>query len=388
MLTMNALMPLKMSSFNRRPMGDLRPSVWKMAGICSLAVTIFGAAARGAEAELFPLKAFQGSQSCASSGCHGGGESRDEYLAYMRQDVHRRFAATLTRSGSMSLAESPATNAACTVCHAPMQPLMGTKATTRQLQLDGFSCENCHGAAEDWLLSHTRYDYSHGQRVAAGLRDLGSFYGRANACVACHQHIDPQLLENGHPELYFELAGQVLREPPHWAHDGGSEPAQWLTGQAVALRETSWHLAKGEGDRASWEALVWLLDRARPGSVAAGEPAAVQKAGDALARKAASEEWSRDDVRATLTRLLQTADAFSDEKTPLDTHIRRAQRLALGVERLHAVLMQKAPADGPLAALGQQIREGGRFRSMKQMRRHFRPAEFAAGLRKIETALP
>lgn len=40
------------------------------------------------------------------------------------------------------------------------------------------------------------------------MRDLRNLYARANACVACHQNVDPEILKAGHPELVFELDRQ------------------------------------------------------------------------------------------------------------------------------------------------------------------------------------
>ena len=67
---------------------------------------------------------------------------------------------------------------------------------------------------------------------------------RATACVACHQNLAPELLKAGHPDLFFELDGQSVAEPKHWKDDDSwSGLREWLTGQAVALREMSWALA-------------------------------------------------------------------------------------------------------------------------------------------------
>ncbi|MGZ8938209.1 MAG: hypothetical protein ACXW32_03245, partial [Limisphaerales bacterium] len=66
------------------------------------------------------------------------------------------------------------------------------------------------------------------------------FYNRANACVACHQVLDPRLLAAGHPELIFELDGQTSAMPRHWLEkDEQYRQKGWLTGQAAALREVT-----------------------------------------------------------------------------------------------------------------------------------------------------
>ena len=98
---------------------------------------------------------------------------------------------------------------------------------------------------------------------AAGMRDLRNLYVRANACVACHQNLAPELLKAGHPDLFFELDGQSVAEPKHWRdEEPWSGLRQWLTGQAVALREMSWALANDPQNDAfvlaRWDGLAWL----------------------------------------------------------------------------------------------------------------------------------
>src|SRR6185437_13041129 len=112
--------------------------------------------------------------------------------------------------------------------------------------------ESCHGRAENWIRSHTRTDFTHMDRVHAGMRDLQNIYVRANSCVACHQNVDADLLQAGHPELIFELDGQLVSQPRHWREKSGwSGPQTWLVGQAVALREMSWYVARQNGTNAT-----------------------------------------------------------------------------------------------------------------------------------------
>src|SRR6185436_5698664 len=112
-------------------------------------------------------------------------------------------------------------------------------------KLEGVSCESCHNASEPWLLTHTRIDVTYEQKVSAGLRDLKNLYVRANTCVACHQNIEPDLRAAGHPELAFELDGQCVSMPRHWAETNRLRGAQaWWIGQAVALREAAAQVAR------------------------------------------------------------------------------------------------------------------------------------------------
>ncbi|MBA3963780.1 MAG: hypothetical protein H0X40_18025, partial [Chthoniobacterales bacterium] len=215
---------------------------------------------------------FVGAVGCKSSSCHGGaGDKRSQYLTWVQQDFHSRAYAVLVDARSTRMAESLSlpsaqTSARCTVCHSPLQAVAPARLTNTAQADEGVSCESCHGAAESWLRGHTRKDWSDATRVAAGMRDLRSFYVRANSCVSCHQHLDPDLLAAGHPELIFELDGQSVAEPKHWRDDPLSGPRAWLVGQAVALREVSWALSKMEtpnlGEVARWDGLVWLLAKA------------------------------------------------------------------------------------------------------------------------------
>ena len=67
-----------------------------------------------------------------------------------------------------------------------VEPALFAPSGKDQAQED-FSCANCHGGAEDWILSHTRPDYPRAALVKLGMRPLGSAYQRANSCAACHQ---------------------------------------------------------------------------------------------------------------------------------------------------------------------------------------------------------
>ncbi|HZQ47764.1 MAG TPA: multiheme c-type cytochrome, partial [Verrucomicrobiae bacterium] len=158
---------------------------------------------------------FLGEASCSSSSCHGGaGEKRDQCIIWSKRDFHSRSYATLTMARSARIADSlkisdPARNPRCTVCHAPFLDVPARELSKAIDPALGVSCESCHGRAENWLRSHTRPDFTHQDRIHAGMRDLENLYVRANSCVACHQNVDADLLQAGHPELIFELDGQA-----------------------------------------------------------------------------------------------------------------------------------------------------------------------------------
>jgi len=183
------------------------------------------------------------------------------------------------------------------------------------------------------------------------MRDLRSLYVRANACVACHQNVPADVLKAGHPQLFFELDGQSVAEPKHWRDD--EEPwsglREWLTGQAVALREISWALVNEPGDElanARWNGVAWLCATAASTNGAwpqmsppANSPgisdfAQAQKEADVLARKAAVSNWSESAARTLLSRLASTDEEFTAKGTANPLLAQRAKRLVLALDRL------------------------------------------------------
>jgi hypothetical protein len=217
---------------------------------------------------------------------------------------------------------------------------------------EGVSCESCHSAAEPWLRGHTRKDWTYAMRVTAGMRDLRSFYVRANTCVACHQNLDSDIMKAGHPELTFELDGQSVAEPKHWRDDDPSSGLRaWLVGQAAALREMSWALSKNEipdaETTARWKGLAWLLTKvtaqqtnlpvidAPTEATSAASFASVQQQSDLLAHRAAEYQFSSEFARQLLETLAATdSEFFISKQTSPDLAFRRAQRLVLALDRL------------------------------------------------------
>ena len=285
--------------------------------------------------------AVQGALTCSSSLCHGGGSAeRNAYTIWNRSDPHQHAVATLNgiRSTAIArgaqLANAPASTR-CTVCHAPLAGVPDERLPAAlDVLKEGVSCESCHGAAQNWMRSHTRRDFTHAQNVQTGVRELRNLYNRANACVSCHQVIDSDLLTAGHPPLLFELDAQTVAEPRHWTNDTGDffGPQAWLTGQAVALREMSWSLSQNSSpvaeEREQWRALVWLLQRTvdargkdgglpgfdavpNPDDFNAGNVARAQTTADDFARSASHLEWSSSTVRRCLDELTATDKEFA-----------------------------------------------------------------------------
>jgi hypothetical protein len=235
----------------------------------------------------------------------------------------------------------------CTSCHAPLSEIPGSLRGPLFRVSEGVSCESCHGPSEDWIRSHTRTDYTHANRVAAGMRDLKDLYVRANTCVACHQTVALPLLAAGHPELIFELDGQSVAEPKHWRESPSFSRAQtWLIGQATALREICWQVENSPQTNKTLierrDALIWLLRKmgdANPNMPALriaslADSRSARLATDEYARSIAHTPWLSDATSAMLARLAATAPDFRDHDTSAQQQARRAERLVLALDRL------------------------------------------------------
>jgi len=317
---------------------------------------------QGAETVFNAAPKYLGAASCASSGCHGGGgHYQNQFLVWSLRDFHsQRPFATLTTARSKQIADAlqikdPAADNRCTSCHSPLHEVPPALRGAAFKLSEAVSCESCHGPSEHWLRSHTRPDYSHADRVAAGMRDWRNLYVRANTCIACHQIVPPPLLRAGHPELIFELDGQSVSEPKHWREKTNWHGAQaWLVGQAAALREMSWQLATSirhnpdEKLTGRANALFWLLqkldeaNRGLPPTLRLNGPSntppdysALHSAADKLARSAAEINWTAEMTSTFLATLAKTGPDFRAE-LPAQQHALRAERLVLALDRLLA----------------------------------------------------
>jgi Cytochrome c554 and c-prime len=326
---------------------------------------------------------FVGSLGCKSSSCHGGaGPKRSQYFTWSQRDFHTKAFTILLDARSQRIAESlgvsPAeTSARCTVCHSPFQSVAQARLGPEAHPDEGVSCETCHGAASGWLRGHTRKDWTYNTRVGAGMRDLRSIYVRATACAACHQVLESALLKAGHPDLFFELDSQSVAEPKHWKDDDPwSGLREWLTGQAVALREMSWALASDpqndEWSSARWNGLAWLCAAATnaagisspilppPNAPAPSDFTNMQTQADSLARRAAVSNWSESTARNLLTALASSDSEFAMKGTPVPLLGQRAKRLVLALDRLANALNQnrgfKLKVDNELNQLFQDVR--------------------------------
>jgi hypothetical protein len=401
------------------------------------------------------LKAkFTGTESCASTACHGGGAAyrpeppvtteeglldalrlrlpgrgRNEFDLFKRHDVHRTATGLLGSGKSQLIAQGsaivgkPVEAAQCTVCHFPMQAVAFVaperlakdlaKDSNKDLAKDskkenGVSCETCHGPAEKWLFSHRRHDLSYQQKLDLGLRDMIGIYERANACVACHLNIEEPIRNAGHPELFFELDGQTIAEPPHYKDERPSlGPRLWLTGQAVALREMSWKLRELAKDKAKdkksddrlmarWKAMLWLLQGKLPhgedlsavlqGKLPDGEDlAAVQSAADQLAQSAAEALWTKVQIAEQVRSYVSMHTEFNSNKDD-PTNLRRAQILVPAIDRLWAAWKKESGVKSPALKTAFETALETAFQIVRK-REEFEPATFAEALQKLDAVL-
>ncbi len=316
-------------------------------------VVLLATLGKTAEAEIIQHPSILGATSCSTSGCHGGAEEKSlQYTVWSQRDVHSRAYATLTTARSARMAEAlgikdATTSPSCVSCHAPFQAVKNANPALLAADArvhEGVSCASCHGPDGDWVRSHTRRDFSHADKVAAGLKDLENLHARANSCVACHQNIDPELITKGkHPRLIFELDGQTASQPRHWKEGAGYSGAQaWRVGQAVALREMSWALENGKAgaeEKARWQGLLWVLQRV-PGDadlqgVVADNYGQARVAAERSATTAAKDHDAAQ-AAVWLKALASTTDAFSDRSVDRVAQAYRAERLVLALDRLVA----------------------------------------------------
>ena len=205
-------------------------------------------------------------------------------------------------------------------------------------------------------------------------------------------------MKAGHPDLFFELDSQSIAEPKHWQDDDAwNGLREWLTGQAVALREMSWNLARDPltdaWSIARWDGLAWLCATATsaaaisspilppPSAPARSDFTNTQTAADALAQRAATSNWTEGSARNLLTALASVDGEFSAKAAPLPVLAQRAKRLVLALDRLAYALDKnrsfKLKTDAEMKAL---------FEDVKVLD-SFDPAAFAAHLKALRTVL-
>ncbi|NNC99237.1 MAG: hypothetical protein HKN85_03555 [Gammaproteobacteria bacterium] len=197
-----------------------------------------------------------GVASCASSTCHGSNVEfadsnilHNEFRVWNEQDPHARAFQTLLTPESQKIAgklglESAESADDCLHCHAANVPV-ALRGDAFQID-DGVGCEVCHGAAENYLDSHTTAD--HQANLRAGLYPTELPEERARLCVSCHvgsnqdRVINHRIMGAGHPRLSFELNTFTSIQPAHYQVDQDyierkgqiSDLQFWAIGQLVA----------------------------------------------------------------------------------------------------------------------------------------------------------
>lgn len=247
-------------------MSRLRRQIARICAVASLALAVCAQAQVPtlSSKELQQPGRYLGPASCASSTCHGSVRPRDafdvkqnEYFIWSKQDKHSRAYDVLLNERSLVIARNlrlkgkPSESAECLTCHALV---VEQKLQARPIDVTrGVSCESCHGPSTGWIAKHMEQGSTHEQSIRAGMIDLRTPAGRAQACLSCHlgdaqRDVNHKLIAAGHPNLIFELTYYASAMPPHWTayrdrrQKEGREDADgaraWAVGQAIALRGT------------------------------------------------------------------------------------------------------------------------------------------------------
>jgi hypothetical protein len=234
---------------------------------CALATCLLASLAH-AESESPAEGVHLGVASCASAPCHGAAAPegkhvlQNEYVTWMKRDVHARSYQTLRSERSQKIARNLALGAnaweapLCLDCHADHVPeaLRGKSFTLE----DGVGCEACHGGSgggsgsEGWLRSHAHEATTHAQNVERGLVPLDRPEVRAERCLDCHlgnqkQLVNHRIMGAGHPRMSFELDTFTQVEPAHFRVEedyaargkvAAPHAKIWAIGQAVQARRS------------------------------------------------------------------------------------------------------------------------------------------------------
>ena len=215
-----------------------------------------------------------GAGSCAASSCHGAprehGVNRSEYGIWATFDKHASAYSVLfdDRSKQIEAAYSHKSlkdaraekDQLCLKCHG----LEGGLARA-ELQVDGVSCESCHGPAKAWLNQHYLLDWHQrpaADKAALGFIDTHDLYQRGKACAACHvgdgtKEVNHDLVAAGHPRLQFEYSAFLATEVKHW--DAAAEKRRfpdleirtWALGQLLSAQAALELLATRAEDKSA-----------------------------------------------------------------------------------------------------------------------------------------
>ncbi len=196
-------------------------------------------------------EAFIGRASCASATCHGGiGGRGPAWNSSLRTweatdlphagagvvllgEQSRKMVDALVGAASDETAVRSVLLERCVSCHAPSlspSPLTNSASEVSwQRQLgEGVSCEACHGAANQWLDSHTLVvTESALASTWLGMTPTQPWLDRTDNCLRCHlgsrlsgapvRDVNHDLIAAGHPTLQFDMSTLHARLPAHWS---------------------------------------------------------------------------------------------------------------------------------------------------------------------------
>src|SRR5262249_11517569 len=207
-----------------------------------------------------PPGKYVGPGTCGATACHGSVQPRtltlvlqNEYSTWVTKDAHFKALHSLDNPVSQRMGRilgigNPATSPKCLTCHSLAVP---PEEKVREFDLEGVSCESCHGPASAWLESHMLKGWTPQKSYALGMVDLSDPTGRSEKCLSCHlgtaeNEVDHRMIAAGHPDLVFELDSYSAIQPPHWkpAADPNHDVRLWAVGQAIQLREALKRLAR------------------------------------------------------------------------------------------------------------------------------------------------
>lgn len=236
----------------------------------------------------------------------------------------------------------------CSSCHFTMQKQKrGVRAVA------GVSCESCHGAARDWIKTHSEFSGKKEETEtpeeeklrwemseAAGMIRPGNLYALASNCYSCHVTPEEDLVEAGHPpgsdfDLLAWSQGEVRHNVWYTEENGEASPERrrmlYLMGLAVGyeaalralgevrnpqgeyaarMRERAAKAREGllaAAGAASVSELRQMAEAADPASADAAALAAAADAVSALAREFAGRDGSG---LGAVDSLLPAADAY------------------------------------------------------------------------------
>ena len=226
---------------------------------------------------------YEGVHSCSATACHGSGRAdttgsiqRNEYVTWFEKDPHAKAFEVLRNEVSQRMMRNlgidiPATEYAdCLKCHSPLS--QAPRRGRRFYGQHGVSCEDCHGAAGDWIAPHYRDGWEDLDATQTGMLETKSLDSRARMCARCHVgavdgEVNHDLIAAGHPVMKFEFSAYHDALPKHW-NPGPAEKRPdfharlWKAGQraaaAGALKMLELRVSKADSqvDGAVWPELA------------------------------------------------------------------------------------------------------------------------------------